>query len=258
MTATTKVPLGESVLARRWNLDVNTGTYANPVWTGVFGVEEFKAPFAPTVQDDADFDSAGWKSSTVSALAWTADLKVARKPTAAVATAYDPGQEVLRLAALTMGISNSVDVRWYEMTPGGPKVEAYRGYACVSWAEDGGAMDVLATVSVTLTGRGAATAITHPDGAAVVPVLYSVSPATGATGGTGTVLITGTGFMLNGVDNIVASTGIKFGATAATSWKTIDDNRVVAEVPAHAGGAVNVTVYNAVGVSISTCTFTYS
>ena len=52
MPATTKVPLGGSVLARRWYIDVNTGTHAAPTWVGVFGVEDFKPTIEPSVQDD--------------------------------------------------------------------------------------------------------------------------------------------------------------------------------------------------------------
>ena len=117
MPATTKVPLGADTTARKWYLDVNTGTHASPTWVGVFGLLDFKAPVAADVKDDSDYDSGGYKSSTVTALGWTVEFKVARKVQASVATAYDPGQEVLRLASVNMGASNRVEVRWYEMEP---------------------------------------------------------------------------------------------------------------------------------------------
>jgi len=259
MPAVTKVPLGAATLNRKWYLDVNTGTYLTPVWIGVFGIEDFKAPKDPTLQDDSDFDSGGYKSSTVTALGWSIDLKVSRKTVAVAPTTYDPGQEVLRAASDLLGMSNMVDVRWYEMTPGGPKVEAYRGYATVSWSPDGGAMDALETVTVTLTGKGVRVAITHPDGAAVVPTLLSVYPVSGPAAGGTLVVIRGTGFFLNGVDNIVASTGIKLGGaggTAFTTWMTESDNVVYGVIPAKVAQAYNIVVYNAVGVSVSTCTFT--
>ena len=68
MTATTKVPLGASTLVRKWYLDVNTGSVAIPVWVGVFGLLDFQPVLNPTLQDDSDFDSGGYKSSTVTAL----------------------------------------------------------------------------------------------------------------------------------------------------------------------------------------------
>jgi hypothetical protein len=154
--------LGASTLNRKWALDVNTGTTATPVWTPVRGRTEFQPAVEPTLQDDSDFDSEGFKSQVVTALAWSLAFKVARKTQANDATSYDQGQEKLREAAEEMGVANSVHVRWYEVTPGGPRVEAYEGKAAVSWSEDGGGMDALNMVSVTLTGQGKRTPITHP------------------------------------------------------------------------------------------------
>lgn len=160
--ATVKAPLGASTTNRKWYLDIDTGT-VTPEWTGVFGIQEFKDGLENTLQDDSDFDGEGWKSQTVSANAWMLELKCKRAVQAESATAYDPGQEVLRAAAQETGIANSVHVRWYEMEPGGPRVEAYEGFAAVSWSPDGGGMDALSTVTVTLTGQGKRVEITHPD-----------------------------------------------------------------------------------------------
>src|SRR5688500_1090875 len=99
MPATTKVPLGAGTTVRKWYLDVNTGTFAVPVWTGVFGVTNFKDARNPTMQDDSDMDSEGWKSETKTGDGFALELKVGRKVTAADAEAYDPGQEVLRAKA---------------------------------------------------------------------------------------------------------------------------------------------------------------
>jgi hypothetical protein len=163
MPATTKVPLGSSTTVRKWYLDVNTGTFAAPTWVGVFGMMEFKPNIAPTLQDDSDFDGGGYKSQTKTAEAWSLETKVARKVTAASATAYDPGQEFLRIKSIgTFGPANQVDIRYYEMEPSGPRIEAYRGFAAVSWSPEGGPMDDTDKVSVTLTGQGKLSPITHP------------------------------------------------------------------------------------------------
>ena len=162
MAVTARSPLGGSTTARKWWLDINTGTAAAPVWTGVHGITEFKPNLEPTLQDDSDFDSGGDKSQTVTARAWSLDLKLARKVTLALATAYDPGQEAIRLASENIGTANSLSVRFYEMEPAGPRVEAYSGRAAVSWTPDGGAMDALDMVSVSLSGQGKRTAIAHP------------------------------------------------------------------------------------------------
>lgn len=164
MPATTKVPLGASTTVRKWYLDVNTGTAAAPVWTGVFGMQDFKPALDPTLQDDSDFDGGGYKSQTKTAEAWALELKVARKVTAASALAYDPGQEFLRLKSIgTFGPANSVGIRYYEMEPGGPRVEAYSGTAAVTWSPEGGSMDATDSVAIKLVGQGKLTPITHPD-----------------------------------------------------------------------------------------------
>lgn len=162
MTATTKTPLGASTLNRKWYLDVNTGSESVPVWTGVFGITEFKASVEGSLQDDSDFDSAGWKSQVNTANTWKIEGKVRRGLKASDPTVYDPGQEVLRLAAANTGEANIVQIRYYEM--GDAQVEAYSGKVAVTWAEDGGNMEAVSTVSFTLNGRGARNIITHPAG----------------------------------------------------------------------------------------------
>ena len=253
MPATVKTPLGAATLNRKWFLDVNSGTHEAPVWVGVFGITDLKAGKDPTLQDDSDFDSAGWKSSTVSALGWNLEVKLERKVKALVATAYDAGQELLRAASDGTGTSNNVEIRWYEMTSGGPKVEAYQGYASVSWVPDCGAMDALDTVSVTLNGVGARTAITHPDGASSVPSISSATPLTGAAAGGNHVTIYGVGFT-----GVVAVSGVKIAGTNSTAWTILNDNTIVATVPAHAVGSGPIVVTNATGPSTTGPTYTYS
>lgn len=162
-TATTKVPLGATTTNRKWYLDVNTGTVALPVWTGVFGITEFAQKVEGSLQDDSDFDGDGWKSQVNSANAWSVEVKVKRAVTAALATAYDVGQEKLRLAAEKTGVANTVQVRFYEMELNGPKVEAYTGNAAVTYTDDGGNMEALSFATIALTGQGKRTSIVHPN-----------------------------------------------------------------------------------------------
>jgi hypothetical protein len=247
-----RTALAAATVNRKWYLDVNTNTYVAPTWTAVNGIMEFKGAKESTTQDDSDFDGLGWKSSTVSALGWSLEFKIKRAPTVAVGTAYDVGQEALRAYSDLEGMANVADVRFYEVTASGPVAEAYRGYATVSWSPDGGSMDATDTVTVTLTGIGTRTAITHPDGAAAVPTLLSVTPAIGIQAGGTLHKLIGTGFFLAGVDDIVAATGIKLGGSGGTAmpyWKTESDNVVWFVAPAVAAGSKDVVVYNAVGIS---------
>lgn len=256
MPATTKVPLGGSVLARRWYLDVNTGTHASPTWTGVFGIEDLKLAMDPTVQGDSDYDSEGYKSSTISALGWSVTGKLARKVRADLATAYSPGQEALRAVAKNMGAANRAEIRIYEMEEDGPRTEAYDGYVTVAWSEDGGSQEALATISITLTGQGKLNSITHPDGAAAKPVLYSVTPDTADTAGGSLHRLVGTGFFADGEDDVVS---MKIGVTDIPVFTTLSDNEIVWVSPAKVAGPFVVYVTNAEGESVTaTVTVTYA
>ena len=160
MPATNKVPLGASTLVRKWFLDVSEDD--GTTWIGVFGITEFKPGLEGSMQDDSDFDGEGWLSEINSANRWKNEFKVRRGTLAADAEAYDPGQEIIRLAAAKTGVENVLMFRWYEMEPGGPRVEAYQGKAAVSWSPDGGNTEALDTVSVVASGRGKREAIAHP------------------------------------------------------------------------------------------------
>ena len=111
-----------------------------------------------------------------------------------------------------------------------------------------------ASVSVTINGRGLRNAITHPMSVAAVPVINSVSPATGGVAGMDHIVtLIGTGFT-----GTIATTGVKFGATNAVSWNGVGDNVLYVIPPAHVSGGVNIVVQNATGPSVSTATYTYS
>lgn len=243
MTATTRTPLGASTLVRKWYLDVNTGTVANPEWTGVFGMVNFTPTLNPTLQDDSDFDSEGYKSSTVTALEWGASLTVSRKTQANAPTVYDPGQEKLRTTSLLQGVQNSVQVRYYEMSPGGPRVEAYSGNAAVSWSPSGGAMDALDEVAVTLTGQGQRQSIDHPDSGANVPAISALVPSSTGVAGGAEIEVQGSYF--------TGATALKVAGTnvAAANWVVVNDGLIVFTAPAQTAGAYPVIVTTPAGSS---------
>lgn len=166
-TTTPRVALGASTTNRKWWCDIDTAnSTSTPTWIGLFGILEFQDGVEQTMQDDSDFDSGGFKSQTTTALAVALTVKLKRAIVAAGTTkVYDPGQEFLRAASNKMGNDNRVHIRYYEMEPNGPRVEAYELFVTVGWSPDGGGMDALSTVTATLTGQGERKAITHPAGA---------------------------------------------------------------------------------------------
>lgn len=163
MAATTKVPLGASTLNRKWYVDIDTSTTGTASWIALAGITEVQVGVEGSLQSDSDFDGEGWGSQMNSLNSWSVNGKVRRGVLPGSDPAvYDPGQEVLRLAAAETGLGNVVHIRFYEMEPDGPRVEAYEGFAAVTWSEDGGGVEALSMVSFTLTGRGKRSSITHP------------------------------------------------------------------------------------------------
>lgn len=147
-----------STLARKWKLDINTGTVAVPVWTPVRAIGELKPTLESNMEDDSDYDSDGWASETRTQLKWSLEVKVLRK-IGVTSDNYDPGQEALRIAAEAFGSAGTPQLRWYDRD-GGP--EAYSGFGSVSWEPEGGEAKDLDTVTIKIAGNGKRTSITNP------------------------------------------------------------------------------------------------
>ena len=99
-------------------------------------------------------------------------------------------------------------------------------------AHASGAVNVVVTNSDTQTG-------TLPNGYTYgnpAPTVTSISPTTGATTGSTSVTITGTGFLTGAT--------VSFGGTAATNVTVVGATSITATTPAHAAGAVSVVVTN--------------
>ena len=252
MAAPARVPLGADQLARDWFVDVNIGSFATPNWLPVNGWQDLKPTFNPTTQDSSDYDSGGYKDSAVTAIEWGLTGKVGRKARAADPTQYDQGQEVLRLAAFQLGAGNRVDIRFYEAGGGiggaaaNPRIEAYRGFANVQWEPDGGGMEALNAVSVTLGGKGQRSSITHPeDGTTPAPVITSITPNSGiAAAGGGLLIMQGT--------NLASVTVVTINAVALNvlDWE-YSNGMIALKASAQSAGAKNVTVTNPGGTSVA-------
>ncbi|WP_242908670.1 phage tail tube protein [Actinomadura terrae] len=127
-------------------------------WTRVRAVADFKPPVEPNLEDDSDYDGEGWASESKTQLKWGIEAKLIRKIGINTGN-YDPGQEILRAAAVKFGQLGLVEVRWYDRT-GGP--EAFQGFANVSWDPEGGDTKALDIVTAKLSGSGKRVDIVNP------------------------------------------------------------------------------------------------
>ncbi len=143
-------------LNRDWQVDVyNTGS---TTWVGVYGMTQMQPAVDNTDQDDSDMSSNGWGATLTTMRHWNLPCTVSRKKDTGTLLP-DPGQEYLRAAADS---NTPVSVRWYKKIAGW---EAYSGTGIVQWSPQGGAVDGIDFVAVTIKGQGARSSITNPFGA---------------------------------------------------------------------------------------------
>ena len=115
-------------------------------------------------------------------------------------------------------------------------------------AHAAGAVDVTVTTPNGTSATSASDTFTY----AAAPTVSAVNPNAGPIAGGTSVTITGT--------NFTGATAVSFGGTAATSFAVVSATSITATSPAHAAGAVDVTVTTPNGTSATSAsdTFTYA
>jgi Bacterial Ig-like domain (group 3)/IPT/TIG domain len=127
--------------------------------------------------------------------------------------------------SVTFGATAATSVSWIDST----HIQA------VSPAHDSGTVDISAATATGTSDN------TSSDDFTYNPVLTSVVPNNGPAAGGQSVTING--FGLNG------ATSVSFGGTSASAFTVVDAATITATTPAHAGGAVNLTVTTSGGTS---------
>lgn len=235
MTAGTPEP----VLAREFDLDINTGTIADPVWTPIGGITGITP--GQTVQnvDVTDFDTDGWEDN----------IPVQRGKSLSVAINYkengdadlDPGQEAL--IALGDAMGSGAKKQFRHRSPNG-RGHTFLATCAIAWP--GGEKTANSTCTAELTMRGKPTPIVEPS----VPVITSVTPNEGDIAGGTEVVISGHYF--------TDASAVTFGGVAATDLQVNSSIEITCTTPAHAAGAVAVQVTTPDGVGSLAAAFTYA
>lgn len=140
--------------AARWNVQVNTGTKALPVWTWWNGISKFDPTQDPTLQDDTDINSRGYKSQQVTATSEDASVEgLIKGLRAATALPVDPGAAFVRAKRRKVGEDNEVQLRYWRSDALDEKATV-QNFA-VSWKDVGGTNEDLQKFTADLKGRGA-------------------------------------------------------------------------------------------------------
>lgn len=234
-----------NALARKFAVQVTTDTTLTTGWTALNGILDLDPEINPSLEDATAYDVNGWGSSEPTLQAWVLQASFFRRY--AAGNVYDAGQELVRNAVGQFASAARVGVRWFDKN-GGP--EAYSGVAIPTWKRTNTAVKNLEQAQVTFTGTDVPLNmnIANPYQATLNPVITSVTPSGIGTGGA--VTIQGSGFT-----GLVATTGVKFGGTGATSFSLLNDSQIVAVLPSGSAGATTVVVTTSVGGSNS---FTYT
>lgn len=167
--------------AAEWAVQINIGTFGSPVWAFLRGLSKFEPQNDPTMQDDSDIDSDGYKSELVTAQKLNVNfegLLKGEKPGSTVIP--DPGMAFMRAKGKEKGYDNIVELRYWRTDD---VDEAFSHRFALKFTDVGGSNEDLQKVSGTLSGRGKPTPITKPV-AISVNEIQSLTFPNGATGGT--------------------------------------------------------------------------
>lgn len=222
---------GDSQLANKWVLQVDTTPSTTATWLSCFGISAFTPGRSYTSQDNTDFDSDGWASKKQTQRGWSVQGTFQRKK---YGGEEDEGQRFLRRAS-----EDAVDVhiRYLDRYYG---EEAFEGYASPLWEPQGGNATDLETVNFTLDGQGEIVRITNP--LWIAPTIATALPGGVTTGNE--VTLTGTGFV-----GLSGATAVTVGGTNATSYDVDSTTQLRFVMPAGSAGSAPIIVTNTWGAS---------
>lgn len=223
-------------LARRFRQDVSVDGIS---WVKLGALTDFAPTENPTNQAADTYDTNGFNAFEKTMTGWQTVSKFLMPTTAGIPS--DAGQTLCEGTRFQFGDAARLYTRWYDRNGG---TDAWSGRALVGWNQTKTGVADIDEVTVTFQGDGALARITNPYAATAVPVVTAATPA-GASASVGVqITISGSGFL-----GTIPTTGVKFGATNATSWVVLSDSVIVAIMPAGTAGAANIVVTNAAGAS---------
>lgn len=233
-----------TVLARKFRIDIDTGTFPTVAYNQLLGIEDMKLIEDPRTEDDEAYDDLGFMREAVTGWSWRIEGKLMLSTNAA-GTTLDTVHTFLRTKftnlRTTSAQANEFGIMFYNrdgITDG----HSCEGRVYVKeWKQSGG--KGRETIDIVLQGQGTLANITNPLGSAL-PVITSISPTTAGTAAGGIIMIFGQKF--------TGTTGVTFGGTAATNFTVVNDGVIAATKPALTAGTKDTVVTNATGASANT------
>ncbi len=223
-------------------LDINLGTYDNPVWQPFRRISGWAPAFARVTTDVTTYDDMGDTNEAVSGRTFSAAF-TAQGNRSTVTGKLLPELDRVIQASRAKGEAAILDVRFYHKPETGTPDpdDAGRAFVTVEATRQNTGNSESEVYSITLSGKGAYEPITNPFGGwgATAPVIATVTPEDAGDGEL--VTINGTGFS--------GATAVSIGGTAAPEFEVMSPSTIVAVMPVGDAGDVPVIVTTPGGVS---------
>lgn len=239
-TPTTRV----TILARKYRIDIDTGTYPTVSYAQLIAVEDAKLTETLRTEDDEAYEDGGAARDAVTGYSWQIEGKLALSTNLA-GTTLDTVHNFLRTKFVALRSASAqaseFGVMFYNRD-GITDLHSSEGRAYVKeWKTSGG--KGRETIDFVLMGQGPLSAITNPLGSAL-PVITSISPTAAGTAAGGIIMIYGQKF--------TGTTTVTFGGTNATNFTVVNDGVIAATKPVLTAGTKDTVVTNAAGVNANT------
>ena len=144
--------------AARWNVQVNTGTATTPEWVWWNGISKFEPSQDPTMQDDTDIFSDGFKSQQVTATSEDVMVEgLIKGLRSSSGLPVDPGAAFVRAKRREVGEENEIQLRYWRSDDLEPMC-IVQNFA-VGWKDVGGTNEDLQKFTADLKGRGKPTLV---------------------------------------------------------------------------------------------------
>lgn len=234
-----------------YGLDIDTaypGT--TPAWQPMRRIADLNPAPTPKTQDAQTYDDFGADNASKVGESWSLSHSILGNRSKTTGKFMPEIEALIRTTRPDSKDEDAVvHIRYYHKPESGTPDpdDAYEGWATVAVSRaNTGADGAVERLTITYTGKGPRKAIVNPftGWEAAVPTLSTALPSGAAAGAQ--VTIKGTGF-----GPVSGPTGVKFGATNATSYTVVDPTTIIAVVPAGTAGSAPIVVTSPAGASTS-------
>ena len=230
---------GTSVVVTGTNFSAATAVKFGTTTAGSFTIDSgtqitVSSPAASAGTVDITVVSPGGTSATGSADQFT---YIAAPAISSIAPSAGPTAGGTSVTITGTNFTGATSVKFGATSATGFTVNSATQITATSPSGSAGTVDITVTTGIGTSSTGSSDQFTYT----ALPTVTSISPSSGPTAGTTSVVLTGTGF--------TGATAVKFGASNATGFTVNSATQITATAPAGSAGTVDITVTTAGGTN---------